>query len=287
MNTKESFDNYYEKINKNLYNGYSDKFEKYMNNTFGDKWNFHLIFENEKYYPKSILGKMENIKMLKKLDNNLKYYIKNRYESYGRDIIITNNPYNFFLKKQMNNMYIIQREIKSVMLNDRKYDYRIYVLILKKNNKIIYYFYKYYILRFAREKYDNSNKIFSNLTNHHIYSLKDLDSNFYKIEYKNNDDYLKVLNLTKIVCKKISEYENEFKDLLNENEFRIFGLDYLKENITNKFYVLELNTKPGVYYKDDNRDFIVKYCDFHKNIVFELNNLIYKNTSEKWISILS
>ena len=134
-NTLESFDNYFNIINSDLYNGYSEKLVSYFNKKFGDKWNFHLIFNKEKYYPLTYLGTKENILKISENNNKNRWYIKKRDGSYGRNITITDNPKNFFNKNIKSNDFIIQKEIKPDIVNKRKYDYRIYFLILKKNNK--------------------------------------------------------------------------------------------------------------------------------------------------------
>lgn len=281
-NTPESFDNYFNKINKNLYLSYSKDFIDYFKNKFGDKWNCHLIFENEKYYPFTLLGSREVILNLENLPKNKYYYIKKRDGSYGRSITITKNPRNFFINSILvSNSYIIQREIESMLYNNRKFDYRIYLLILKKDNKIMYGYYKKYVIRNCVNELINETDKYCKITNHHVYSLKNLDENFYILdedfEIKHHE---KIYKLNEKVLYKIKEYEKEYYDMLKNNQFRILGVDYLVEKNTNKLYLLELNITPGVYYPDVKEDFFIKYNNFHENIIKDLNDIINENVVE-------
>lgn len=286
--TRESFDNYYDEINKDLYDGYNEKLENYLNEEYGDKWNFHIKFVNESYYPLTILGSKKELEKLKKENEKYRYYVKEKNGSYGRDIVITRNPYNFFKNSDQLNRYVIQREIKSDLCNKRKYDYRIYVLMLRKGDEMCYYYYKKYVIRNCLEEYDEKSLgKYSNITNHHIYSLKKLDKNFYVLnEDFERDDSSKIERLNKKIIKKLKK-DDKFYMLMINNNFRILGLDYVVEKDTRKLYVLEINTKPGVYYPDVKEDYMIKYNNFHKNIVRDLNNILIDNKSceNNWIKV--
>ena len=282
-NTKESFDNYFNQVNLDLHKGYSEKFVEYLFEEFGDKWNFHIKFENEKYYPFTLLGNQETIYSLIDLPNNVYYYIKKRDGSYGRQIHITKNPNDFFKVNKEKNQYIIQKEIESELYNERKFDYRIYLLILKKDNKIRYGYYKKYVIRNCVNKFVNNSDKYSKITNHHIYSLDGLDDNFYVL----NEDFgldhkSKIYLLNGRVLRKIREEEDKFYNLLEENQFRILGVDYMVEKSTNKLYLIEINITPGVYYEGKDEEFFEKYNRFHLEMVNSLNNLIYKDRSDEY-----
>jgi hypothetical protein len=296
--TKESFDNYFETINQELYLGYPEKLEEYLRKEWSDKWKFHQKINKLDNYPLTILGTLENLKKenLEKLSKkNCYWYIKQKDGSFGRQIKITKNPLSFFGELVLTNkinQYIIQKEIITDDFNNRKYDYRIYLLILKRNNNIEYYYYKKYVIRFAYKENDNDNDkrdIYNSITNHHIYSLQKLDENFYKI----NDEFEKnhekdIINLNLKFITILKSYQEDFEDLLENNQFRILGMDYLVEKLTNKLYILELNTKPGVFYKDVIEDFFIKYNKFHENLVMNLNDVIFNNNlnlENNWIKI--
>ncbi|ADO67342.1 putative tubulin-tyrosine ligase family protein [Cafeteria roenbergensis virus] len=286
--TKESFDNYYNEINMLLYNGYSLKFVEYLKNKFGDKCNFHLIFQRENYYPLTFIGSIKNINSFNNLPSS-NYYIKKRNGSYGKNITITTNPNRFFNQYGIKeNDYVVQKEIDTDLYKNKKYDYRVYLLILKINNKIKYGYYTKYVIRNSLYEFNNTNDIYSKLTNHHIYSLKELDKNFYILSdefKKTHENKIKILN--ERVLNKIKDYEDEFKSLLNNHNFRILGVDYVAEKLTNKLFILELNATPGVYYKNQTKDYLKKYNNFHKNIIEDLNNLLYNTNSQdnNWIII--
>lgn len=279
--TKESFDNFFNEINKDLYKGYSKKFVEYLNNTLGDKWNFHILFKNESYIPFTLLGTNENIKNLINLSKN-NYYIKKRDGSYGRQITITSTPLNFFKQYGLiDNNYIIQREITSDTYKNRKYDYRIYLLIYKKNNKIYYGYYNKYVIRNSFKEMSDNNDKFSKITNHHIYSLQELDEYFYILSddfEKNHKNKINLLN--ERIINKIKLLETDFFNLLENNQFRILGVDYLVEKLTNKIYLLEINITPGVYYENKIQDFFIKYNNFHKKMIIELNDILSLNKQD-------
>jgi len=284
--TKESFDNYFDEIDSELHNGYSRDLVEYLNKTFGDKWNFNLIFGTEKYIPFTLLGTFENIKKLVNLPLN-NYYIKKRDGSYGRQITITKTPSLFFKNPRLKeNDYVIQKEINTDLNNKRKYDYRIYLLILKKDNRVKYGYYRKYVIRNSYNEIDSSNNKFSKITNHHIYSLQELDKNFYTLsdDFEKNHS-VKIESLNKKVLSKLGEFESEFISKMSNNQFRILGVDYIVEKQTNKLFMLELNVTPGVFYADKTQDYFIRYNNFHKEIVEGLSNLLHNNDVEDWIIV--
>lgn len=289
MKTKESFDNYYQDINPELFNLFPKDFEDYLRKEWSDKVEFHKKVNNLSNYPLTVISTKTNLhhSFLSKLaKKNCYWFIKKKDGSYGRSITITKNPISFFgslIRTSDINKYVIQKEIISDTLEDRKYDYRIYLLIIKKDNKINYYYYEDYVIRFCYKQVSEKKDLLNSITNHHIYSLQKLDSKFYCFnnEFK-KDHMVKIKELNKEFIILFSKYENDFKDLLKENEFRILGMDYMVEKSTDKLFILELNTMPGVYYPDVKEDFFIKYNNFHKNIVLELNNLIHNKFSNKW-----
>ena len=244
-------------------------------------------------YPLTILGSLENLQKenLEKLSKkNCYWYIKQKDGSFGRQITITKKPITFFGEKVLTNkinQYVIQKEIITDDYKNRKYDYRIYLLIIKQNDEIKYYYYKKYIVRFAFKEQDDITKdIYNSITNHHIYSLQKLDENFYQF----NENFEKhheteIYQLNEKFINLFKNYQKDFEDLLENNQFRILGMDYLVEKLTNKLFILELNTKPGVFYSNVEEEFFIKYNNFHENIIIDLNNLILEKYQENWLKI--
>jgi len=292
--TKESFDNYYEEINSELYNLFPKDFENYLRTEWSDKVKFHKKISNLSNYPLTVISTIQNLQIsfLEKLGKKGCYwYIKKKNGSYGRNITITKNPITFFgslIRTSDINNYVIQKEILSDNYKGKKYDYRVYLLIIKINGKINYYYYDDYIVRFCYEKEDEAKprNVYNSITNHHIYSLQKLDRNFYcfnKDFEKNHQE--KIVNLNESFITLFSLHEKDFINLLKDNEFRILGMDYLVEKNSNKLFILEMNTVPGVFYSNSEEDFFIKYNNFHKVLICDLNNLIFNNKSEKWIKI--
>lgn len=98
-----------------------------------------------------------NVTEFNKFINNNKskiYYLKpsDKYIGGGKDIIISNNPYELFRRKKKND--IIQNEIIPSLINGYKYDIRIYSLIVYNKNIVYVYIYPG-LIRYCKEKYVN------------------------------------------------------------------------------------------------------------------------------------
>ena len=285
--SKESFDNYYNDVNSEFFNYYPEELESYLRKEWSDKWMFHKRMCDFDNYPLTLLGTIENLKesRLEKLSKKGCYwYIKKRDGSYGRSICITKNPLSFFGGKLLAskvNSYLIQKEIKSELHNGRKYDYRIYIMLLRRGEKIEYYYYKRYVVRFCYKGLDEKRDIYNSITNHHIYSLLKLDENFYELSDKFDKDNEKIESLNESFINRLREYEYEYKDMMCINSFRILGLDYMVESKTDKIYILELNTIPGVYYGGVEDEFFKRYNNFHMEIIKDLDKL-FRGEKNDW-----
>ncbi len=183
----------------------------------------------------------------------------------GRNIILCENlnkiekEINIIKKNKQFQYLLLQKYIENVLLyNKRKFDIRIWVLIIFINNKIECFYFKEGHLKSSTENYNlNDNNIYIHLTN---YSIQKYSNNFSKFEIGNEISFKEFQNIlgekinfkTKILPNiikiiKISIYSviNKFK-LINRNYcFEIFGYDFILD--TNYVpYLLEINTNPGL-----------------------------------------
>ena len=147
--------------------------------------------------------------------------------------------------------YIIQKYLeKPILNNNKKYDIRVYILLLTsyKNNKIIYkfYLYKHITSRFTTKNYtlDNlDNKI--HLTNMEVQN----ELNSYNIlDFINEELYNKIYDDVHYKIKKFIK-RDKFKKILYEiNDYPyvydIFALDILLDKDYNS-YLIDFNTNPG------------------------------------------
>ncbi len=236
-----------ENLNNNLKNKilYSQFFSIYKDKSYNNIFQPLII-------PKTHL--IKNIWLLK--PSNL-----NR----GRNIILCENlekiekEINFIKKNKQFQYLLLQKYIENVLLyNKRKFDIRIWVLIVFINNKIECFYFKEGHLKSSTENYNlNDNNIFIHLTN---YSIQKNNNNFSKFEigneisFKEFQNFLgskinfksKILpNIIKIIKISINSVINKF-NLINRNYcFEIFGYDFILD--TNYVpYLLEINTNPGL-----------------------------------------
>ena len=237
-----------ENLNNNLKNKhlYSQFFSIYKDKSYNNG-----IFQ-PLFIPKTHL--IKNIWLLK--PSNL-----NR----GRNIILCENldkikkEINFIKKNKQFQYLLLQKYIENVLLyNKRKFDIRIWVLVVFINNKIECFYFKEGHLKSSTENYNlNDNNIFIHLTN---YSIQKYNNNFSKFEigneisFKEFQNFLgekinfksKILpNIIKIIKISINSVINKF-NLINRNYcFEIFGYDFILD--TNYVpYLLEINTNPGL-----------------------------------------
>jgi tubulin polyglutamylase TTLL1/tubulin monoglycylase TTLL3/8 len=183
----------------------------------------------------------------------------------GREIILCDNLNK--IEKEVNNIkknkkfqyLLLQKYIENILLyNKRKFDIRIWVLLVFLNNKYNCFYFKEGHLKSSTENYNiNDNNIYIHLTN---YSIQKYNNNFSKYEigneisFKEFQNFLgekinfknKILpNIINIIKISINSVINKF-NLINRNYcFEIFGYDFiLDENYVP--YLLEINTNPGL-----------------------------------------
>ena len=191
----------------------------------------------KQYDPKDIYILKKNLQrkqglLLTKDINKIKYYINNDFK-------------------------IIQKYIHNpLLINNRKINLRLYLLIICHKNKVNFHFHKkgkciYTNLDYKNNDLNPERNITSlNITNY-IYnnrpeSLDELE----KFLGKNKYDLIMndIIGITKLCCLAIKNNICKSDNIKNSIRFQLFGLDYVIDNNL-KSYLLEINKGPNMSYK--------------------------------------
>ena len=199
--------------------------------------------------------------------------------------LLLTSDYNLITNNDDDKFRIVQKYMKNTfMINKRKLNLRIYLLIVVKNNKLTSYYYKNGKCIYTNKDYTNSLELEENITSLNmdvsIYKKNPFDL-FELCKYLGNEKYLILLNNLKNNLKNL---ENCYKDILlklninnnNNTYFQLFGLDYIFSKELD-VYLLELNKGPDMSSKND-KDYILKSRVYED--LFNLVNIV-EDKSEK------
>jgi len=231
-----------------------------------------------------ILSNKNHMEMFKKTYNPNNVYIMKKNIQRKKGLLLTSN-YNLITNNDDDKFRIVQKYMKNTfMINKRKLNLRIYLLIVVKNNKLTSYYYKNGKCIYTNKDYNNSLELEENITSLNmdvsIYKKNPFDL-FELCKYLGNDKYLILLNNLKNNLKKL---ENCYKNILlklninnnNNTYFQLFGLDYIFSKELD-VYLLELNKGPDMSSKND-KDYILKSRVYED--LFNLVNIV-EDKSEK------
>lgn len=236
-----------------------------------------------------ILTNKNHMQLFKKDYNSKEVYIMKKNIQRKQGLLLTND-YELITNNNDDKFRIVQKYIKNTfMINKRKLNLRIYLLIVIKNNKLKSYYYKNGKCIYTNKDYNNSLELEENITSLNmdlkIYKKNPFDL-FELCKYLGDEKYLILLNNLKNNLKSL---ENCYKNILlklninnnNNTYFQLFGLDYIFSNNLD-VYLLELNKGPDMSSKN-NKDFILKsrvYEDLFK-LVKIIKNKSSTNMFEK------
>ena len=201
------------------------------------------------------LNRGRNIKVLSDLNEIIKE-IKLLNET--KQLILEENN-NKYIKKIDN--VIVQKYIECPLLyKGRKFDIRIWVLFIFKDEKLSLYVFKEGHLKATCDQFDiNSSNLYIHLTN---YSVQKHNSNFSKEEIGNEISFEEFQNFLNNQKNKINFHKDIFPKICNiieitgfsvktrinltnkRNCFEIFGYDFMIDSNYNPF-LIEVNTNPG------------------------------------------
>jgi hypothetical protein len=238
-----------------------------------------------------ILSNNEQMKLFKNDYSEKHMYIMKKNIQRKEGLLLTNN-----LEEILNNgdkkFRIVQKYMKNTyMINRRKINLRIYLLIIYKNNKLTSYYYKNGKCIYTNKDYTGSNELEENITSlnldMNIYEKSPFDL-FELMNYMDTKKYLILIQNIKNNLKKLEIMYRTMIGNLNKNEnknthFQLFGLDYIFDNDLN-VYLLELNKGPDMTSKND-KDYVLKYRIYedllNKVGIIKYNKKNKKNMFEK------
>ena len=215
--------------------------ESYVLNNEEDMNLFKRIFDkNNIYIMKKNVQRKEGLKLTSNID----------------EILISKNENYKVVQKYMNNLYLI---------NKRKVNLRIYLLIVVKNNNISFYMSNLGKCIYTNKDYNDNNFDFeSNITSYNLdmsvydKNPRNFDELFEFINKQYNDEEKSkilsnnIYNLLKDVSRCIYKNIYQSKNIENSTSFQLFGLDIIFDKNFNT-YLLELNKGPDMIPRD-NKD---------------------------------
>ena len=230
-----------------------------------------------------ILFNEAHMELFKKNYNENDVYIMKKNIQRKQGLLLTSD-YNLITNNDDDKFRIVQKYIKDTfMINKRKLNLRVYLLIVVKNNKLISYYYKNGKCIYTNKDYTNSLDLEENITSLNmdinIYQKNPFDL-FELAQYLSPEKYVLLLNNIK---NNLINLEKSYKSTLlklnknnnNNVHFQLFGLDYIfTKNLD--VYLLELNKGPDMSSKNE-KDYILKNRVYED--LFSLVELI-DNTSQ-------
>lgn len=212
-----------------------------------------------------ILSNKKQMELFKNNFSEKNMYIMKKNLQRKEGLLLTNN-----LEEIINNndkkFRIVQKYMRNTyMINKRKVNLRIYLLIIYKNNKLTSYYYKNGKCIYTNKDYTGSNKLEENITSLNldlnIYEKNPFDL-FELVNYMDKKKYVILIENIKNNLKKLEIMYRSMISNLNKNNnknvhFQLFGLDYIFDNDLN-VYLLELNKGPDMTSKND-KDYVLKY----------------------------
>ncbi len=237
-----------------------------------------------------ILDNDKHIKLFKQNFIKNKIYILKKNIQRKNGILLTND-YKQIIQNINSDYIVVQNYIKNTLLiNNRKLNIRIYLLIIRKNNKIYSYLYQNGKCIYTNKDYKYSLDMEENITslnlNTDIYNTHPLTL-FELKDYLNQKNinydliFNKIHNNIKLLhnaYKNKIGTSNKFK---NNTCFQLFGLDYIITSDLN-ILLLEINKGPIMSYIN-SKDYYLKYKLF--NDIFETVGIIKSSSKNLFIQI--
>ena len=242
-----------------------------------------------------VLSNMEEMLIFSKDYNPLNIYILKKNVQRKEGLKLTKDYYEIITAKN-ENYRVVQKYIRNLyLINQRKINLRIYLLVIIKNNFIYFYLCKIGKCIYTNKKYDDNDFDFeSNITSYN------LDMSVYKenprhftelIEYinLNGDDgnYLfnKIEDLMKKISYCLSKNFYQSKNILGSTCFQLFGADVIFDTYLHP-YLLEINKGPDMSPRDSDDERMKNnvQSDMFKTVGILKNDdnnsfyLIYKNS---------
>ena len=253
-------------ISKNQYN-YSNRINNNLLTKYDDKINLFYLIKDKKYCPLSSTDKYFSDLQKYKIDNKQIFFIKQRgagggssvYPEYYENI---QNKLNQLLENKNNKIhtchepafdrnsnYIIQKGIEPLLFNNKKFDIRIFYIVVLYQNKLYFYISKDSLLKINSSEYKYNNIDKKNVITNNIFQ-----NNNDNILLSNSNLYKKLFPKLKNLFIDLSiNIKKDFKNIKNENkiEFQVCGADVIFNNSFEPF-LLELNSGWPSYISRNN-----------------------------------
>jgi len=183
-------------------------------------------------------------------------YILKRNVQRKKGIKISNDLYEITNSKY-DNFKLVQDMKESYLINDRKFNIRLYMLIVSNGNSTKVYLHKLNKLLYASQKVNLSNKLDfnSNITNSYIASKDIYNShpfNIKELEKITNDNNItnhvkeKMFLLSRAIVLPLNKLDKLKKTL----KFQLFGVDAIYDK-NGDIFILEINKGPDMNPKDE------------------------------------
>lgn len=222
---------------------------------------FHGRNNAKKLMPESYILENENdMKLFKKNYSKNTIYILKKNIQRKEGLKLTKSY--FEISNASKEKYrVVQKYMRDLyLINKRKVNLRIYLLIvIKGNNKKFYLSHKGKCIYTKKEYNDDDFDFESNITSYH------LDMNVYKKNPRNFEELAKYLTehgedsqiffkniklLLYYICRAISPYLYQSKNIVGTTSFQLFGLDVIFDKKLHP-YLLEFNKGPDMIPRDD------------------------------------
>ena len=256
---------------------------------------------------------VSNIKQLEKFkmmsEKSCKWYLKEDNGYGGKNIQILKNCKDFTKYIKSNKKYVLQHDVHNPMLYDgRKFDIRIYVIVVYINSKYYYYVHPTSAIRISAFPYDStSTDINNNLTNCSIHdkfkynNLITSQSLLTKSE-SNNYEYMEYIypemkKILKDLFYRLEKNNNFKKTNSNMKGYEIMGIDFIvSENIkqkttklnsigqNKKVYLLEINRNIGYSLKDKPEKTILEVHQIFEDFIDSLLEPLVLNKNIDFIN---
>lgn len=205
-----------------------------------------------------LLENDKHMEIFKKDYNPKNVYILKRNLQRKRGIKLSNNYYDI-INSKYDNYKLVQDMKESYLVNERKFNIRLYLLIVCTKTSTNVYLHKLNKLLYTKDKINRKNKLDfdSNITNSYEVNGDIYDThpfNVLELEKISNDS-----GISKQIKEKITMFSkvivlplNKNTKLINNTKFQLFGIDAIYDKNGN-IYFLEVNKGPDMIPKD-NRD---------------------------------
>ena len=181
-------------------------------------------------------------------------------------------------KKYQSANFTIQKGVNNpLLINGRKFDLRIFCLVVFTNGNIGFYLFKKGLLRKSLKRYD-SNTIdkathITNTTFTYSKTTTSIDGNskfteLFDKKHKYYNYYDKIKDITNDIC---NIYKNKLDISTHKYGYILLGFDYIID-INGNVYILEINDQPQLHYDKENID------NKHKGLEYDMFADFYKLT---------